>query len=111
MKVRYTNFDGDWDAPCTYCGKPHRSHQIYIGEAEGYQLIHRNPCPEQQYAIKKHAVVQGIALRTVLWFYNVGCYIWSKVPLKKEFGLLFAFLKNIYLTVRALIHLRKSKPK
>jgi hypothetical protein len=110
-KVRYTNFEGDWDSNCEFCSKSHRLHQVELGELEGTKLIHRQPCPEEQYAINKRLVTQSVILRTILFFYNLGKYVWGKIPFKEEAKLLLGFVKHIFISVRAFIYLGRQKPK
>ena len=47
MEIKYTNFDGDWNASCVYCGKPNQSHQVNAGMRDGVTYIHHQPCDEQ----------------------------------------------------------------
>ena len=102
---------GDWDSLCEHCRKPHRTHQQKYELPEGGFYLHRMPCEEQKYVIRKNAVLQGIILRAVLFLYKLGIYIWEKIPFKEEFKLLWSFLKNIYLSVRALIYLARTRKK
>lgn len=73
--------------------------------------MHRMPCKQEQYAIKKRLVRQSIALRTALFVYEAGKYIWSKVPFKKEAKLLWKLLKHIFISMRALFVLRANRHK
>jgi len=106
-----SNFEGDWNEPCQYCGAKHLEHQQTHPLPEGGLYFHRMPCPQEQYAIKKRLVRQSIVLRTVLFLYELGKYLWSKVPFKKEARFIWKFLKHIYISLRALVVLRASKPK
>ncbi len=47
MEIKYTNFDGDWNAPCEYCGKSNLSHQVSAGAHDGVEYVHHQPCDEQ----------------------------------------------------------------
>ena len=111
MKVRYTNFEGDWDSPCSYCGEPHRSHQVDNGLLNGERLIHRLPCEEEKYAIRQRAFKQGLINRTIITVYDVAKYVWDKIPFKSEVKLIFAFFKRVYLSVKAFWFLQASRPK
>ena len=111
MEVKTTNFDGSWDDVCEYCGRSQKSHQVDAGKSEGIQYLHRMPCEEEQYEINKKAVKRGINIRTIIWFYDLAKYIWDKIPFKKETRLLYDFSKNIFISIRALIFLHRSKPK
>ena len=51
MDTICTNFSEDLDAPCSYCGKPHREHIIDVGEIEGRRCLHHQPCVEQLRAL------------------------------------------------------------
>lgn len=56
MEIKYTNFDGDWNELCAYCGKPNRSHQVNAGIRDGITYIHHQPCDEQLQQAKLCAV-------------------------------------------------------
>ena len=111
MKIHCANFDGDWDAPCKYCGKPERDHQHHLGDVEGTRYISRMPCEEQRHEIRKQAVIQGVVLRTFLLLYNTVHYLWGLIPFKEEAKLLWQGIKHIFVTVRAILYLNKKKPK
>ena len=63
MAINYTNFDGDWNAPCAYCGKPNLSHQVSAGAIDGITYLHHQPCDEQLRHSKKCAVPRGFLPR------------------------------------------------
>ena len=111
MKIEYTNYDGDWDEPCPYCKSPQRDHQKYIGEHEGTTFIHRQPCEEEQYEIRKRSVQRGIATRIVLNIYETVVYIFNKIPFKDEFKIVKSYIETIYKSIRAVFYLRSKKPK
>ena len=111
MKIEYTNFDGDWDDPCPYCQNPQRDHQKKIGEHEGTTFIHRQPCEEEQYEIRKKSVQRGIATRIILNAYETAVYIFNKIPFKEEFKIIKSYAETIYKSIRAVFHLRRKKPK
>ncbi len=111
MKINYTNFTGNWDKNCPHCGKPQVEHQVNLGELEGVRYIHRQPCPEEQHLIRKKAVAQGIATRTILLTIDFCKYIWDLIPFKAELKLLWKSIKHIFISIRALLYLNKTKPK
>jgi hypothetical protein len=111
MKINYTNFTGNWDQNCPHCGKPQVEHQVNLGEREGVRYIHRQPCPEEQYLIKKKAVAQAIATRTILLTFELCKYIWDKIPFKKELKILWNWLKHFYISIRGMVYLKRNKPK
>jgi len=59
MEIKYTNFDGDWNAPCAYCGKPNLSHQVNAGVHDGITYIHHQPCDEQLLQSRRCAPPRG----------------------------------------------------
>ena len=111
MEVNYTNYDGDWEENCPDCGKPQKEHQVELGEFENVRYIHRMPCPEEQHQIRKRAVKQGIAIRTISLFYNLVTYLWGLIPFKEEAKLLWQAIKHIFVSFRAIFYLHKNKPK
>lgn len=111
MKIEYTNFDGDWDELCPFCKKPQRDHQKYIGEHEGTKFIHRQPCEEEQYEIRKKSVKRGIATRILFNLLETLTYIYNKIPLKDEIKIITRYLETIYKSIRAVFYLRGKKPK
>lgn len=111
MEVKYTNYDGDWEESCPFCGKPQKEHQVNLGELENVRYIHRQPCPEEQHQIRKRAVTQGIMLRAILLFYNFFKYLWGLIPFKEEAKLVWQAIKNLFVSIRAIFYLHKKKPK
>ena len=111
METKYTNFDGDWDQPCPHCGEPHRVHQVNMGEHEGVTYIHRQPCEKQKHQISKDAALQGVVVRTAINIYDLCKYIYDKIPFKTEAQLVYSFFKNIFISIRALLYLNRTKPK
>jgi len=63
METKYTNFDGDWNEPCPYCGKSNLSHQVSAGAIDGITYIHHQPCDEQLQHSKMCAVPRGFVPR------------------------------------------------
>lgn len=57
MEIEYTNFDGDWNEPCAFCGQPNQAHQVNAGSHDGVTYIHYQPCEEQLQQAKRCAVV------------------------------------------------------
>ena len=47
MNVSTTNFGGDANEPCVFCGKPQHTHFINVGSADGQSYAHHFPCDEQ----------------------------------------------------------------
>jgi hypothetical protein len=111
MEADNSNFQGDWNALCEYCGRPHIDHQKKYELPGGDFYLHRMPCERQKHAIRKKLVLQGIVLRTVLFLYKLGVYIWDKIPFKEELKLLWSLLSHLYVSVRALIYLIVKRPK
>ncbi|POP53267.1 hypothetical protein [Zhongshania marina] len=111
MDIEYTNFDGDWAANCPYCGKPQVTHQVDLGEFEGKKYIHRQPCEEEQYQIRKRAVKRGIVNRSIILAYDIVMYIWGLIPFKEEIKLVFSTVKHCLKSIKAVLYLRSTKPK
>lgn len=111
MKIKFTNYDGDWDQNCPHCGKPQLDHQVNLGELEGVRYRHRHPCPEEQHIIRKKWVNRGIATRAILLTYDLFKYFWDKIPLKTELKLFWKGFKHFFISIRALLYLKKNKPK
>jgi hypothetical protein len=63
VEINYTNFDGDWNEPCEYCGKPNVDHQVSVGAHDGITYVHHQPCDEQLRHLKKCAVPRGFLPR------------------------------------------------
>lgn len=49
--AKLSNFEGDWDADCEFCGKTHRNHIWEENPVPNY--LHRLPCEEEKEAIAK----------------------------------------------------------
>jgi hypothetical protein len=111
METKYTNYEGDWNEECPYCGKPQKDHQVSLGVLEGVRLIHRQPCPEEQHEITKKYVKQGIAIRSFMLLYNTGKYLWGLIPFKEELKLIWQAIKHVFVSIKALLHLQRTKPK
>lgn len=110
MKFENSNFDGDWDESCPFCGKPQIQHQENLGTHDGITYLHRQPCAEEAHEINIKWVKRGIAIRTISFVYNIAKYIWDKVPSKDEFKLLWQLIKHIFISIRAICYLIKRKP-
>ena len=102
MKIEYTNFDGDWDADCPFCGNSQRSHQVDLGEEDGIQFIHRQPCPAEQRHITKQYMIRANTMRVIGTLYEIAVYLWNKIPLKEEAVLLSRIAKRVYISVRGI---------
>lgn len=111
METKYTNFDGDWNEACSYCGKPQKDHQVELGTSEGIRYIHRQPCAEEQHQIRKDAVKRGMVLRGIVLIVDIAEYVWSRIPFKKEIGLIWKGIKYIMVSIRAIFYLNPKKPK
>lgn len=111
MEIEYTNFKGNWDDDCTYCGKSQKSHQVDSGTYQGKHYIHRQPCKEEQYEIRKKAVKTGIAMKSVVSIHNVSAYLWGLIPFKETIKLALGFIKNIFVSIKAMLYLKRTKPK
>ena len=110
-RTEHTNYDGDWNAKCSFCGREHREHQVEVGELDGVRYVHRQPCEEEQYEIRKRAVAQGVVIRTIVLCHDVLKYVWDRIPFKKEARLVWSAVKHLFVTARALVYLRTTKPK
>lgn len=108
MRIKYTNFDGDWDADCPFCGNPQRDHQVDNGELDGIRYIHRQPCREEQRHITKQAIIRANTTRVIVTVYDIGVYLWSRVPFKKEAALLFRIAKRVYVGLRGYLYFRRK---
>ncbi|MGV3591133.1 MAG: hypothetical protein ACO1PZ_05545 [Gammaproteobacteria bacterium] len=106
-----SNFDGDWSQPCKYCGDLHLKHQLKYELPEGGFYFHRMPCKQEQYEIRKRAVLQGIVVRTVLFIHSFVIYLWERTPFKKEFRLIWQFVSHVFVSIRALVYLALSRRK
>jgi len=111
MDLETSNFDGDWNEKCSFCGQPHSEHQQRHELPDGGAYLHRMPCKQEQYFISKKFVWQAITLRTVLFIYKSCIYIWDKIPFKDEAKLLWQLITHIFISIRALIYLALRKPK
>lgn len=111
MKIEYTNFEGDWDSNCEFCGRPQHEHQNHVGDLDGVRYIHRVPCEQEKYQIRREAVKRGIATRFILMTIDTVTYIWGLIPFKAEIKLVWSYIKNIFVSLRALFYLKKSKSK
>ncbi len=100
MKIEYTNFDGDWDTDCPFCGNSQRCHQVDIGEIDGTRFIHRQPCPAEQRDITKKYMIRANIMRVIGTLYEIADYLWKKIPFKDETALLFRIAKRTYIGVR-----------
>ncbi len=47
MDVTFTNFDGDTNEPCAFCGKPQHTHFVDLGRIDGQRYAHHLPCDAQ----------------------------------------------------------------
>jgi hypothetical protein len=111
MKPNYSDFDGNWDDECFYCGEPHRSHQIDSGVYKGNHLLHRLPCEQEKDEIRFRAFKRGAINKLIITCIDVCTYLWSKIPFKDEAKLLFSVFKRIYITIRAFVYLRMNRVK
>ncbi len=104
MQIKYTNFDGNWDDDCQFCGNPHRNHQVDLGELDGVRYIHRQPCPEEQRRITKQHIIRANTVRAVITLYEIVIYFWNKIPFKGEAKLIFSILKSAYAGTRGILY-------
>lgn len=104
MQIRYTNFDGDWSVDCTHCGNPQRDHQVDAGELDGIRYIHRQPCIEEQNYITKKRLIEANTIRIVVTVYEIGVYIWNKIPFKAEAILIFTIVNRAYVGGRGALY-------
>src|SRR5438270_6264090 len=63
-----SNFDGEWDSTCIYCGRPHNEHVLKDHPDPNFK--YRMPCEQQKEAIRreqKRIVTMGSALVLIGW--------------------------------------------
>lgn len=111
MKIKCSNFGGDWDSLCPYCNEPQRNHQYYLGDFDGIRHISRMPCEKEKHQIRKKAAMDGIIRRTIILVYNFIQYIWGLIPFKEEAKLIWQFIKHIFVSLKSLLFLHRNKPK
>ena len=104
MHIQYTNFDGDWDTDCPFCGKCHRSHQVDLGEIDNVRFIHRQPCPQEQRQIVKRELIQVNTTRLIVSVYGVSTYIWKRIPFKEEINILLRMISHVTAGIRGYIY-------
>ncbi|MCF6198399.1 MAG: hypothetical protein L3J67_03195 [Hyphomicrobiaceae bacterium] len=113
-KLKYTNFDGDWNEHCRFCGNLQKDHQENIGELDGVMYIHRTPCEQEKYEIRKQSLHYANKARFVFWGVELFLYARGKIidffdiPLVK---LVIGLIKNVWILIKSLFILRKGKPK
>lgn len=106
MKIKYTNYEGDWDEDCPFCRKPQREHQVDLGTLDGVQYIHRQPCKPEQREITKKAIKQANTVRLVVSIYEFFAYLWNKIPFKDEIAMAFRFVRRLYVGVRGWLYFK-----
>lgn len=104
METQFTNFDGSLDDICPYCGESQRQHVQDVGQADGVQYLHRIPCAPERREITKTEMKKAAIARLIVSAYEVGKYVWSKIPFKKELALIFRLLRRAYVSVHGLIY-------
>lgn len=98
MKVERTNFNGDWDDLCPYCGETQGKHKEIIGEYKDVRYEHRLPCEAEKLRIRKETRAQARTLKTFIF---LG---WILVPLLIA---LFGFASVLIGTILFVISLFK----
>lgn len=111
MRTKSTNFEGAWEDVCEFCGQIQLDHQIDLGTLENVRHIARQPCEQEQYEIKKRAVARANTLRGVVFVWDIGRYVWDKIPLKTEFRLVYRWAREFYVGLRGWYRLRRSRPR
>lgn len=74
MKAVSTNFNGDWNDACPYCGEKQEKHKVVAVEFEGVRYEHRMPCEPEKLEITKQAQSQARTLKIL------GFIGWILVP-------------------------------
>jgi len=100
LKFENTNFDGDWEENCSFCGKPQKAHQEDLGEFDGKKYLHRHPCPNEQDKIIQRKMIETTKTKAVLWSLIWFQHFWEKLTGLAEFLLVFRFVKDIFVTAR-----------
>ena len=108
MMIKYTNFDGDWDAVCNFCNKPQHDHQVEVGEFEDVRYIHRQPCSEERGHISKQALKRVNTARGIISAYEVAVYFWDKIPYKAEIALSLRIVRRVYFGLRGYLYYRRK---
>ncbi len=106
LKIEYTNYDGDWGSKCPFCGKTQKEHQVDLGTLDGIKYIHRQPCEPEKKVITKTAIKQANTIRFVASVYELGVYLWNKIPFKEEITIGLRFLKRLYVGVRGWLYFK-----
>lgn len=70
MNVLFTNYDGDPNALCSFCGREQHTHFIDAGSVDGQCYAHHFPCDEQMKTLGADTVVRKKRLLGFLeqWF-------------------------------------------
>ena len=63
---RNSNFDGDWDAQCMFCGRPHREHIWNEHPDPNYK--HRMPCEKEKAAMRKKQKRIAMTAKSFVFF-------------------------------------------
>tara|TARA_R110001592_G_scaffold331926_1_gene615069 strand:+ start:690 stop:1025 length:336 start_codon:yes stop_codon:yes gene_type:complete len=111
MKIHSYNFDGSWEESCKFCGETQQNHQNLDYEEKGVRHVYLLPCEAEKHDIRRRAVWFGFQIRSMALTYQVGSYLWGKIPFKEENRLVSIFCKHLYISIRAFFFLRRSKPK
>ena len=111
MRTESTNYEGDWNAICEFCGEPQIYHQVDLGVYENIRHIHRQPCEQEQHEILKGVVARANATRAIVFVYEIGKYLWDKVPFKVEMKLAHRWSREFYVGIRGWYRLQKRAPK
>ena len=109
MKIENTNYEGDWNDVCEFCGKKQNEHKIELGKNEDTLYYHRQPCEEEQYQIIKKYVYRGIITKSIILIYDIGIYVWNRIPFKKEGKILWKVISHIFLSACSIIKLKNNK--
>jgi hypothetical protein len=67
MKVD-SNFKGDWNDVCEYCGQPQEAHKIDYGTYEGTHYIYRMPCKQEQEQITLRLRNKALTVKGLIFF-------------------------------------------
>lgn len=106
MKIEYTNYDGDWEEKCPYCGKTQKEHQVNLGTLDGITYVHRQPCKLKQKEITRKAIIKANTIRLVVSIYEFVSYLWNKIPFKEEIFLVIRFVKRLYVGIKGWIYFK-----
>jgi hypothetical protein len=73
------------------------------GVVDGVRYIHRMPCSAEQREIIRGHIRHANTVRLIWSAYEIGEYLWDRMPFKKEARLLYSLISRAYVGVRSMI--------